>query len=101
MIVGPRAFIPWDAANVARLPALTVCKAFIDSQAELKVNGPRAFVYISAEDCGRPLVPAGYVESKREAEAGIEEMTRVPSAVRVYAAEFANLQYFANAFTSV
>ncbi|KAH9901417.1 NAD-P-binding protein [Cubamyces lactineus] len=63
-------------ALINRDSALTVCKAFIDSQAELKVNGPRAFIYISAEDCTRPLVPAGYVESKREAEAGIEEMTR-------------------------
>ncbi|OSC97136.1 NAD-P-binding protein [Trametes coccinea BRFM310] len=63
-------------ALINRDSALTVCKAFIDSQPTVKVPGPRAFVYISAEDCNRPLVPAGYIETKREAEAGIESMVQ-------------------------
>lgn len=37
-------------------------------------NMPRPFVYISAEDIFRPIVPARYIETKREAERGIEEM---------------------------
>ena len=35
---------------------------------------PRSFVYISAEDVFRPLISARYIETKREAEQGIEEM---------------------------
>ncbi|GAB1517751.1 hypothetical protein RhiTH_000801 [Rhizoctonia solani] len=38
---------------------------------------PRPFVYISAEDIFRPLVPARYIESKRAAEAGIAQEPRV------------------------
>ncbi|KAF8344220.1 uncharacterized protein EI90DRAFT_2900713 [Cantharellus anzutake] len=33
--------------------------------------GPRHFVYVSAEDIFRPLVPRGYIDSKRDAEADI------------------------------
>jgi len=35
---------------------------------------PRPFVYISAEDMLRPVIPARYIETKREAERRIEEM---------------------------
>ncbi|CAE6414522.1 unnamed protein product [Rhizoctonia solani] len=38
---------------------------------------PRPFVYISAEDIFRPLVPARYIESKRAAEAAIAQEPRV------------------------
>ncbi|QRW27492.1 hypothetical protein RhiXN_02087 [Rhizoctonia solani] len=38
---------------------------------------PQPFVYISAEDIFRPLVPARYIESKRAAEAGIAQEPRV------------------------
>ncbi|KAI0636938.1 NAD-P-binding protein [Trametes polyzona] len=62
-------------ATINRDTALTVCEAFINSKPEIEVNGPRAFIYLSAEDCGRPVIPAGYIETKREAEAGIERMT--------------------------
>lgn len=34
-------------------------------------TGPRNFVYISAADCFRPLIPAKYIETKRQAEFGI------------------------------
>ncbi|KAI0374924.1 NAD-P-binding protein [Pilatotrama ljubarskyi] len=63
-------------ALINRDTALTVCEAFINSKpAEMKLVGPRAFIYLSAEDCGRPVIPAGYIETKREAEAAIERMT--------------------------
>lgn len=35
---------------------------------------PRPFVFISAEDIFRPLIPSRYIETKREAELGITEM---------------------------
>lgn len=35
---------------------------------------PRPFVYISAEDIFRPVIPARYIETKWEAERGIETM---------------------------
>jgi len=34
-------------------------------------TGSRSFVYISAADCFRPLIPAKYIETKRQAEFGI------------------------------
>ena len=35
---------------------------------------PRPFVYVSAEDIFRPVIPARYIETKREAEWAIEQM---------------------------
>ena len=55
--------------------ALKVCKTFISSISTVRNDGtPRPFVYISAEDVFRPLISARYIETKREAEQGIEEM---------------------------
>jgi hypothetical protein len=56
--------------------ALRVCEAFVTSTPSTSVMGnvPRPFVYISAEDIFRPVIPARYIETKREAERGIEEM---------------------------
>lgn len=51
-----------------------MCEEFVKSAPAANAGGPRAFVYISAEDCNRPLVPAGYIQAKREAELGIERM---------------------------
>ena len=51
-----------------------MCEEFVKSPPAANAGGPRAFVYISAEDCNRPLVPAGYIQAKREAELGIERM---------------------------
>ncbi|KAI0831337.1 NAD-P-binding protein [Trametes gibbosa] len=62
-------------ALINRDTALTVCEAFVNSKPQVELDGPRAFIYLSAEDCGRPVIPAGYIETKREAEAGIERMT--------------------------
>ncbi|KAI0054135.1 mitochondrial protein [Auriscalpium vulgare] len=56
--------------------ALQVAQAFVEStpSAEVSVGHPRAFVYLSAEDIFRPFIPAAYIETKREAELGIEMM---------------------------
>ncbi|KAH6918522.1 mitochondrial protein [Coprinopsis sp. MPI-PUGE-AT-0042] len=64
--------------NLNRDAALRVCEAFIASpQTHTNItNVPRPFVYVSAEDIFRPVVPARYIETKREAEEGIEEMMR-------------------------
>ncbi|KAI0721060.1 NAD-P-binding protein [Cerioporus squamosus] len=61
---------------VNRDTALRVCETFLTTKPTVEVNGPRPFVYISAEDCTRPLVPAGYIRTKREAEMLIEKMVQ-------------------------
>jgi hypothetical protein len=54
--------------------ALCVAEAFMGSNDESGVVGPRAFVYLSAEDIFRPFIPARYIETKREAEAALQRM---------------------------
>lgn len=54
--------------------ALRVCETFLASEPEVEIEGPRPFVYVSAEDIFRPVIPARYIETKREAEVCIEEM---------------------------
>lgn len=59
------------------IAALRVCEAFVSSSAseDVKTNNiPRPFVYLSAEDIFRPVIPARYIETKREAEQGIESI---------------------------
>ncbi|KAI1795851.1 NAD(P)-binding protein [Ganoderma leucocontextum] len=56
--------------------ALRVCETFLKSTPTVKTIGPRAFIYVSAEDCNRPLVPSGYIETKREAEILLEKMVQ-------------------------
>ncbi|EMD38265.1 hypothetical protein CERSUDRAFT_113431 [Gelatoporia subvermispora B] len=70
----------YDAMN--RDAALRVCEAFVASKPEGQSDAPRSFVYLSAEDCGRPFIPARYTETKREAELGIERMTAENPAYR-------------------
>ncbi|KAJ3801332.1 mitochondrial protein [Lentinula aff. detonsa] len=60
--------------DVNRDSALRVCEAFLRSGEGRQFPSPRPFVYISAEDVFRPLIPARYVETKREAEMSIEAM---------------------------
>jgi hypothetical protein len=48
--------------------AVTMCETFVSSAPPADGSGPRPFVYISAEDIFRPLIPSGYITSKREAE---------------------------------
>ncbi|EKM55358.1 uncharacterized protein PHACADRAFT_173469 [Phanerochaete carnosa HHB-10118-sp] len=62
----------YDELN--RDAALHVCEAFMSSAPDTPLPHPRAFVYVSAEDIFRPFIPARYIESKREAELGIERM---------------------------
>ncbi|KAF8625821.1 hypothetical protein AX15_005201 [Amanita polypyramis BW_CC] len=65
----------YEALN--RDAALRVCEAFMTSSPSENATAegrPRPFVYISAEDIFRPLIPARYIETKREAEQGISEM---------------------------
>lgn len=54
-----------------------MCEAFTTStplpDAE-DLNTPRPFVYVSAEDIFRPVIPAGYIETKWAAEQGIDAM---------------------------
>jgi hypothetical protein len=66
---------PGSYEVINRDAALRVCETFIDApQAEDAEISPRPFVYISAEDVFRPLIPARYIETKREAEREIERM---------------------------
>jgi len=54
--------------------ALRVCETFLSISPNVQSVGPRPFVYVSAEDIFRPFISARYIETKREAEQGIEEM---------------------------
>lgn len=67
--------------------ALRVCETFVGSQQQpLTSEGAqptKPFVYVSAEDIFRPFVPAGYIESKRDAEAQISRiLVEKPGAFR-------------------
>lgn len=52
--------------------AVRVATAFVNSTASSQ--HPRPFIYISAEDIFRPIIPAAYIETKREAEEQIERL---------------------------
>ncbi|EPQ58023.1 NAD P-binding protein [Gloeophyllum trabeum ATCC 11539] len=65
---------PGSYETLNRDAALRVCEAFLSAQPEVQLNGPRAFVYLSAEDVLRPWIPSRYIETKREAEMYIEQM---------------------------
>ncbi len=54
--------------------AVQVAKAFVNSVDNTGLGQPRSFIYISAEDIFRPLVPAAYIDNKREAEELIDHM---------------------------
>jgi hypothetical protein len=51
-----------------------VAEAFVNSVDNTGLGQPRPFIYISAEDIFRPLVPAAYIDTKREAEEQIDRM---------------------------
>jgi len=57
--------------------ALRMCETFMSTSPDpgVESTSPRPFVYISAEDIFRPFISARYIETKREAEQGIEAMT--------------------------
>ncbi|KAJ7632680.1 mitochondrial protein [Roridomyces roridus] len=52
--------------------ALRVCEAFVASTSSK--SSQRPFVFISAADVFRPWVPARYIETKRDAEKGIDAL---------------------------
>lgn len=56
--------------------ALRVCEAFTSSKSDPEVTHVRPFIYLSAEDIYRPLIPARYIETKREAEQRINQHLR-------------------------
>ncbi|KAF7976348.1 hypothetical protein HWV62_7094 [Athelia sp. TMB] len=62
------------------IEALRVCEAFVAAPREDASD--RAFVYISAEDIFRPIISARYIETKREAERGIQARVRAAPGVR-------------------
>lgn len=53
---------------------MQVAEAFVNSADEAETGQPRPFIYISAEDIFRPVVPAAYIDTKREAEEQIDRM---------------------------
>lgn len=48
--------------------AVQVAEAFVNSVDNTASGQPRPFIYISAEDIFRPVVPTAYIDTKREAE---------------------------------
>ena len=64
---------------INRDSALTVARAFSDSAPTVRSEeSSYPFVYVSAEDVFRPFVPARYISTKREAEAGISAIASHP-----------------------
>lgn len=53
---------------------MQVAEAFVNSVDNSGSGLPRPFIYISAEDIFRPVVPAAYIDTKREAEKLIDRM---------------------------
>ena len=54
-----------------------MAEAFVNSHganAAVESEQPRPFIYISAEDIFRPVIPSAYIDTKREAEEKIERM---------------------------
>ncbi|KAF9246307.1 mitochondrial protein [Melanogaster broomeanus] len=56
--------------------ALRVCEAFVSSKPVREITDSRPFIYLSAEDISRPIIPARYIETKREAEQRISQLLR-------------------------
>ncbi|KAH9079529.1 mitochondrial protein [Lactarius deliciosus] len=55
--------------------AVRVATAFVNSNIDhAGTQHPRPFVYISAEDIFQPVIPAAYIETKREAEEQVERV---------------------------
>ena len=54
-----------------------MAEAFVNSHgadAAVESELPRPFIYISAEDIFRPVIPSAYIDTKREAEEKIDRM---------------------------
>jgi len=50
--------------------------AAVGAAAAAESGLPRPFIYISAEDIFRPVVPSAYIDTKREAEEQIDRMIK-------------------------
>jgi hypothetical protein len=55
-----------------RCPALTVLQTYLCETKDQSAD--KTFVYISAEDIFRPVIPARYITTKREAEKEIADL---------------------------
>jgi len=63
--------------------AIRVAEAFVNStEAAAESGKPRPFIYISAEDMFRPVVPSAYIDTKREAEEQIDRMIKTETNYR-------------------
>jgi hypothetical protein len=63
--------------------AVRVAEAFINSNEAATESGkPRPFIYISAEDIFRPIIPSAYIDTKREAEDQIDRMIQAKTNYR-------------------
>jgi len=51
-----------------------VAEVFVNSADNTGSGQPRPFIYISAEDIFRPIVPTAYIDTKREAEEQIDRI---------------------------
>lgn len=65
--------------TINRDSALAVLRAYLEtrpqgSSPDKEVTRESPFVYISAEDVFRPLIPARYIATKREAEIGVQRL---------------------------
>jgi len=58
-------------------PALTVLQTYLCEAKDLSAD--KTFVYISAEDIFRPVIPARYITTKREAEKEIARQVGITS----------------------
>ncbi|KAF8580871.1 mitochondrial protein [Ramaria rubella] len=70
---------PGSYETINRDTALRICETYLSVIADASSDSasarkPYAFVYLSAEDMGRPFIPRRYIETKRQAEKGIEEL---------------------------
>lgn len=70
--VAKNALSSYEVLN--RDTALQVCRTFLSSAPPESLDKPRAFVFVSAEDIWRPWISARYIETKREAEARIDQL---------------------------
>ncbi|PWN41798.1 NAD(P)-binding protein [Ceraceosorus guamensis] len=67
----------YDAVN--RDLAVTVANTFASTRRKGTNESPAPFIFISAADHFRPIIPEGYIRSKREAEAAIAQLAGLRS----------------------
>ncbi|KIM28867.1 hypothetical protein M408DRAFT_329291 [Serendipita vermifera MAFF 305830] len=68
---------PGSYESLNRDTAISVCQTFLSESspsASLDSSPTKTFVYVSAEDVFRPVIPARYITTKREAESAIQKL---------------------------